>query len=370
MGDPIRIFGLFAGAGGLERGVRCALDGLGISHRTVALAEWESRAARSLMEWLVAEGMGDVPVFLDDIRHLDGRELRGEVDLLCGGFPCQPFSSAGRQLGLDDERGWGDGNGPLYHLVRLIDEVRPGVVFLENVPGVLKHFEPVWRLVRGLGYEWARPLTLAAKDVGANHVRKRVWLLAYDRSQRAGQPWSTEARQPEQQSGGAVESCGRRGELAYDVCRGLAGGEKRDGIVGDCDGGGRGFESDAAEFAVGTHRGFGTLPLFAAARNDTRWFEIIDRFPCLAPALPPLAVLAARCAVRGEGDGGGDVEGEPGAAFPDLRELAHGMAALLRDRSDQLRIIGNGVVPAQAAIALLWLLRDAGLVGPLSDSRD
>ena len=372
MDDPIRIGGVFAGVGMLEAGVRLALDVLGIPHRTAFVAEWEGRASASLVAGLEAEGMGSTPVWLGDLCDLDGRELRGEVDLLCGGFPCQPFSSAGRQLGLGDDRGWGDGNGPLRHLVRLIDEIRPGVVFLENVPGVLKHFEPVWRLVRELGYEWARPLTLAASDVGANHGRKRVWLLAI-REDMGDSPFRrrrTRASVRGSHDEGEAGHSRRRGAVADDdrggrdgtvaaVAQGNGCGSRPQGDAERTDAGERGESLGSVGPAGGSGLpGGADLPLFAPARNDPRWHSIIDRFQWLAPALPPLAVLEARGALRDPDERGGRVETEPGAAQSLLRRMADGLA----DRSDRLRCIGNGVVSQCAAVALAFLLVESGLV--------
>lgn len=119
-------------------------------------------------------------------RYSDVRELRGEeldpVDLIAGGFPCQPLSVAGLGRGADDPR-W------LWPYFReLIGVVRPRYVLVENVPGLLsrnggREMGQVLGDLAALRYdaEWQ---VISAADVGAPHLRERVWLLAYPNGQR------------------------------------------------------------------------------------------------------------------------------------------------------------------------------------------
>src|SRR5690606_13441465 len=103
---------------------------------------------------------------------------RGVVDCLTAGFPCQPFSCAGKRAGVDDPRHlW-------PHVHRVIEEAQPGIVFLENVPGLLTVRCPdgrtaaqlVFDELAGLGYTIAAGLFSAA-EVGAPHLRKRLFIL-------------------------------------------------------------------------------------------------------------------------------------------------------------------------------------------------
>ena len=111
----------------------------------------------------------------EDVTTLTGEELE-PVDLICGGFPCQPVSVAGQQKGTDDDR-W------LWpHFGRLLGVLRPRYALVENVPGLLTAngghaFGEVIGDLADLRYdcEWS---VLSAADVGAPHLRKRVWLVA------------------------------------------------------------------------------------------------------------------------------------------------------------------------------------------------
>jgi len=113
----------------------------------------------------------------NDVKTFDGTEWRGRVDILTGGFPCQPYSSAGKRLGKDDERHlWPE-------MCRIISEVAPAYVVGENVGGLLNWnggvvFEEVCSDLEALGYEvWTG--VLPAAGVGAPHRRDRVWWVAH-----------------------------------------------------------------------------------------------------------------------------------------------------------------------------------------------
>jgi DNA (cytosine-5)-methyltransferase 1 len=96
------------------------------------------------------------------------------VELLCGGFPCQDVSSAGKQRGLGGQR-----SGLWYHFARIVREVRPSWVVVENVAsGASKWLRPVRHQLHLFGYR-TRALGIAAADVGAPHLRRRVFVVAY-----------------------------------------------------------------------------------------------------------------------------------------------------------------------------------------------
>lgn len=157
-----------AGIGGLELGVRLVL---GERFRTVCYIERDPAAVRVLRARIADGCLDDAPIY-DDLCSFDGRPWRGLVDLVCAGLPCQPYSEAGEQLGNDDARAlWPE-------LVRVARECEPGGVFLENVPPFLWYAAPLWRELRGLGFEFARPLRASAALVGAPHLRRRLWILA------------------------------------------------------------------------------------------------------------------------------------------------------------------------------------------------
>jgi len=108
----------------------------------------------------------------DDLTTFDGRAWRGAVDIVSAGFPCQPFSAAGKQLGLDDERWlWPE-------IAGIIGDVGPALVFLENVPGLVRHgLRPVWSDLRRMGFR-VRAGFFSAAEVGAPHRRQRLFVMA------------------------------------------------------------------------------------------------------------------------------------------------------------------------------------------------
>lgn len=115
-----------------------------------------------------------------DIRKLDGKKYRGQIDVLSGGFPCQPFSHAGKRKGSGDDRFlW-----PEY--LRIIREVRPRWVTGENVPGILTIekgvvFESICTDLEKEGYTvWT--FNIPAAGVEAPHRRERIWIVAYNKS--------------------------------------------------------------------------------------------------------------------------------------------------------------------------------------------
>ncbi len=112
----------------------------------------------------------------DDLKTFRGQEWRGKVDLVAAGYPCQPFSQAGKQRGGEDPRHlWPD-------VRRVLEEVEPELVVLENVKGhVRKGLTEVLSDLRELGYhsEWG---VFSAADAGLKHKRERVFVLAYKHS--------------------------------------------------------------------------------------------------------------------------------------------------------------------------------------------
>lgn len=136
--------------------------------RTVAAVEksWYARCA------LVSrQNQGIVQAFpiWDDICTFDGTPWKGTVDLVSGGFPCQAFSSAARGRNIPEKDLW-------RQMRRVIGEVRPHLVFAENVSE--KAILQAQNDLLSDGYN-SKYLKLSAKDVGADHERDRFWLLAY-----------------------------------------------------------------------------------------------------------------------------------------------------------------------------------------------
>ena len=166
----VNVLSFCPGYGGLDLGVDLATGG---ATRVVCHVEREAFAAAILAARMAEEVVAPAPVW-SDLRTFDGRPWRGVVDLITGGYPCQPFSFAGKRLGEQDERHlWPD-------IARVIGEIEPGLVFFENVAGHLTlGFDAVRADLERLGYRVAAGLFSAA-EVGASHRRERLFILGVD----------------------------------------------------------------------------------------------------------------------------------------------------------------------------------------------
>jgi DNA (cytosine-5)-methyltransferase 1 len=163
---------LFAGAGG---GI---LGGHLLGWRTVCAVEWEQYPASVLC---ARQNDGLLPPFpiWDDVQTFDGKPWKGIVDVISGGFPCQDISVAGNGDGLDGER-----SGMWREMARIIGEVRPRFAFVENSPMlVTRGLERVLADLTAMGYD-SRWGVISAADIGANHRRERIWIVADSMRQR------------------------------------------------------------------------------------------------------------------------------------------------------------------------------------------
>ena len=156
----LRVLDLFSGIGGFSLGLERA------GFQTVAFCEIEEYP-----RCVLKKHWPDVPIF-KDVRLLDGKQFRGTVELICGGFPCQPFSVAGKQRGDKDDRNlWPE-------MLRLIREVRPTFVICENVAGFIKMaLDEMLSELEDEGYT-CQSFVIPACAVGAVHRRDRVWVIA------------------------------------------------------------------------------------------------------------------------------------------------------------------------------------------------
>ena len=156
----MNVLDLFSGIGGFSLGLERA------GMRTVAFCEIDPYCRAVL-----AKHWPGVPIF-GDIRTLRGADV-GAVDVICGGYPCQPFSVAGKRAGASDDRHlW-----PEYR--RLVEELRPSWVIGENVAGhITLGLDEVLSDLEALGYK-ARSFVIPAVAVDARHRRDRVWVVAH-----------------------------------------------------------------------------------------------------------------------------------------------------------------------------------------------
>ena len=267
MTSKLNELALFAGAGG---GI---LGGKLLGWRTVCAVEWEAYPASVLIARQNEGILLPFPIW-DDVRTFDGRPWCGRVEVVSGGFPCQDISAAGKGAGIDGER-----SGMWHHMARIIGEVRPRYVFVENSPMLTSRgLGRVLGDLAALGYD-ARWGVLGAVDAGAPHKRDRIWIIAHAAGLTRNQRWAESA-----------------GQL---------------GASGIADG------SDDVADASGTQR-----------EGDKR----------------PERITTEHADTSGAGWW---------TTEPDVGRMANGVAA----RVDRLKAIGNGQVPAVAALAWNTLRR-------------
>lgn len=159
---------LCSGVGGLELGLHIAEP----EYRTLCYVEREAFAASTLVARMEDKVLDHAPVW-SDVKTFDGKPWRNKIHILSAGYPCQPFSNAGRRKGEDDPRHlWPD-------IARIIVECAPEWVFCENVEGHLdRGFDTVALELQNMGFTVKAGLFSAA-EVGASHLRRRLFILAH-----------------------------------------------------------------------------------------------------------------------------------------------------------------------------------------------
>ena len=173
---PIKYLDMFAGVGGFRTG----LTNVGDFFVPVGWCEIDKHAQKAYRALYETEG----EYFCDDATQIKPEDLP-EIDLICAGFPCQPFSVSGRRLGFADTRG------TLFHeIVRVAEARRPAYLLLENVPGLLNHedgktFGTILAAIHELGYslEWC---VLNSANFGVPQQRRRVYIVGYLDSRLSG----------------------------------------------------------------------------------------------------------------------------------------------------------------------------------------
>jgi DNA (cytosine-5)-methyltransferase 1 len=167
----MKVLDLFSGIGGFSLGLEAA------GMEAVAFCEFDDHARKVLTKhW------PNVPIH-NDVRDLDGTQYRGSVDVVCGGFPCQDLSNAGKKAGIEGDRS------SLYReMLRVISECMPRYAIFENVSALLtgdggRWFAKFLYDLAAIGFdaEWH---CISASELGAHHHRDRVWIIAYPDMQR------------------------------------------------------------------------------------------------------------------------------------------------------------------------------------------
>ena len=310
------VLSLCTGYGGIERGLELA----GIKHRVVAHVEIEAFAIANLVAKMEQGRMVPAPIWTD-LKTLPVDCFRDRVDIITGGYPCQPFSAAGKRAGKDDPR-------HLWPWIRQhVDTIRPSRCFFENVEGHISlGLREVISDLESLGYTTTWGIFSAA-EVGAPHQRKRVYILANSDSERQSGWPETNGRQTGQSVEGSAKS-----SLADSN-------DPRREQSNQEDAGRSSEQFNSSGFSSGDVSVSNSerleRRLYGSSLDAERWKEQEVR----------------RSTERGDW---GSWNGHQGWAFePGLGRVVDGCA----NRVDRLRLLGNGVVPQTAAKAWTILNR-------------
>lgn len=333
----VNIVSFFSGYGGLEMGISHAMCG---NTRVIAYVEREAFPDANLLAKAENGLMDKAPVFAD-ITTFPYKKFRGLVDIACGGVPCQPHSHAGQRKGGTDERFLFD------VFIEGMAEMRPGIIFIENVEGLLSSKMPdgtlciryVLNRLEEIGYcvenNKGEPLIgiFSAAEVGAPHQRKRVFILAHsiavrchgrtlqNRIEKRSIQEPSQSQWPEAMVRGEVKGCGgnlrswpsRPGEPQYEW--------EPPRVVGN---------------TAHDNRRTGKR------RKEARAWEEGKRWRGLT------------------GAGGRKIKSPLGRGIDGpLSRMGYAELCVSCDnRTDELRLLGNGVVPAVAAKAWVTLMAE------------
>ncbi|MCK5023322.1 MAG: DNA (cytosine-5-)-methyltransferase [Candidatus Aenigmarchaeota archaeon] len=268
--------GLFAGVGGIELG----LERSGAS-RPVCFVE-----KNKYCQDVLSKRFPEVPIW-DDVKTFDGKYWKGKIDIISGGFPCQDISGSGKGEGIKE----GTRSGLWFQYKRIIGEIQPLFALIENVRDItIRGLNIVLADLASIGYssEW---FVLSASDMGAPHLRKRCFILAYPSLMRSGR-WNSEKRgiqrrnlEQEKQTRGSVWNKVKR-------CCGLCAEELSDSHE---------INDDGCRHGASKVRGGESFPsILSGSESKIRWTvepgvgrvadgvpSRVDRLKCLGNAVVP-----------------------------------------------------------------------------------
>lgn len=346
---------LFAGIGG---GI---LGGTLLGHRPICAVEI-NRHSRKVLRRRIKDGILPWFPIWKDVKDFDGKPWKGVADVVCAGFPCPAFSTAGKRKGKEDSRNlWPE-------TARILREVAPRFAFLENVPGLLTfdYFGEILGDLAEMGFdaEWG---VVSAASVGAWHTRDRLWILGYrrDSAYTNGQsPQLEEHRDSGQEwkCTGTLQSKVLRQEYGQTCTKGFASGDEyvphtnrieHDSTIrrATTETSGRGNDKERSD------RGR-TLQSSGAGAADQPWMVQEGR---------PISDIDSEQRVSGERGWCGGVSPTIDAwlsggcriwhAEPELARVANGVPHQL----DDIRAFGNAQVPQVVATAFVMLAINAGI---------
>jgi len=333
---------LCAGYDGIGLGLKRVLPNL----REIAYVEIEAFAVANLVAKMEEGRLPEAPIFTN-VKTFPYERFSGCVDILSGGFPCQPFSAAGARKGVKDER-------HLYpYISKGIRECKPRIVFLENVEGIISSktaegesvLKYVLRDLEGMGYR-ATAGIFSAEEVGAPHQRKRVFILGY--SKHDGYSTSTKPREVSgsQKEGRMQKLEGGSDKLSDTECSRLRGGRRSE----ECGDDTNRIQSDKGErneLRSKIKRCGSNIP-----NTDGKGLEGLRK--CDTPEGWEESDGQPRCSCKvwPSRPNQPQYEWEEPRTKPKLGGTTDGASC----RVDRLRLLGNGVVPFTAAKAFRVLI--------------
>ena len=376
--ETVTHLGLCAGYGGIELGLKRAIPNL----RSIALCEIEAFAISNLVAKMEAGLMDPAPIW-PDLKTFPWAAFRDRVDILTGGYPCQPFSAAGQRRGKDDPR----------HLWPYIADgirlLRPRCCFFENVEGHISlGLSDVIEDLAGMGYRTTWGI-FSASECGAPHQRKRVFIMAIASGlggeARLSGSFPRHEGQPRESDDGGDQG------MANTECGGLVAGRNDAGqsqgsqsehcsawpsrpgeqqygwepprVVAHSDTGTRSPEhkqQKSSQRGETTERS-ATQPISSSAMADTSILGSDGRSDgSSGRSWKPGEVSVDAAGCGGQGNGmrqtqpplGGDPDGTAGGL--DYAQLC----ITCDNRTDELRLLGNGVVPHTAELAFRVLIQE------------
>ena len=291
----MKVLDLFSGVGGFSLGLERA------GMETVAFCEFDKKA-----QLVLKKHWPDVPIY-DDVRELNGEKIReeiGAVQLISGGFPCQPFSQAGERKGEEDDRHlW-----PEYF--RLIQEIRPRWVIGENVAGLISMgLDQVLSDLESADYS-CQTLVIPACAVNAPHRRDRVWIIAR-RNAMGNSEYNGSSTAKESRSPSSISNNSSQGENKTFQSKGTSGPGNIDNVAdSECNTEGAAYRSNRRASSAGRQK------QSVGKRNQVG---------------------------SDLGNGSDNPRGNTDfwAVEPDVGRVAHGIP----NRVDRLKQLGNAVVP-------------------------